>query len=74
MKKVPFPSCVQEAHVRRMKNNEEKNLIVSDWSDSQKLVDTQKLVAHLEFCCILFFFLNEPLMCKMFSENYLTQV
>ena len=31
-------------------------------SDSQKLVDTLKLVAHLEFCCFLYFFifLREP--------------
>ena len=26
MKKVPFPSCAQEAHVRRMKKNVEKSL------------------------------------------------
>ena len=29
-KKVPFPSCVREAHVRRMEKNEEKSLLVSD--------------------------------------------
>ena len=33
MKKVTFPSCAQEAHVRRMKKNEEKSLLVcnSEW-------------------------------------------
>ena len=31
-------------------------------SDSQKLVDTQKLVAHLEFCCFLIVFLHDLLM------------
>ena len=31
MKKVPFASCVQKAHVRLMKKNEEKSLLVSDW-------------------------------------------
>ena len=31
MKKVPFPSCPQEAHVRRMKKNGEKSLLISDW-------------------------------------------
>ena len=31
MKKVPFSSCVLEAHVRLMKENEEKSLLVSDW-------------------------------------------
>ena len=27
--KVPFLSCAREAHVRHMKKNEEKNLLVS---------------------------------------------
>ena len=31
-------------------------------SDSQKLVDTLRLVAHLEFCCFLYFFLHEQRM------------
>ena len=31
LKKVPFPSCIWEAHVRRMKKNKEKSLLVSDW-------------------------------------------
>ena len=39
-------------------------------SDSQSLVDTQMLVAHLEFLCFLFFFLHAPLMCMMmFSKK-----
>ena len=38
-------------------------------SESQKLVDTQTLVAHLEFCSFLFFFLHEPLMCM--TQNVL---
>ena len=29
--KVPFSSCVREAHVRLVKKNEEKSLLVSDW-------------------------------------------
>ena len=42
-------ACAQEAHVRRMKKNEGKSWSAIG-SDSQKLVDTQTLVAHLEFC------------------------
>ena len=30
-KMVPFPSCAREAHVRSMKKNEEKSLLVSNW-------------------------------------------
>ena len=31
MKKVPFPSCAREAHVRLVKKNKEKSLLVSGW-------------------------------------------
>ena len=31
MKKVPLLSCAWEAHVRHMKKNEEKSLLVSNW-------------------------------------------
>ena len=63
MKKVSCPSCRREAHLRRMKENEQKSLLSAIESDSQKLVDTHKLVAHLEFCCFLLFFLHEQHMC-----------
>ena len=31
MKKEPFSSCVREAHVRLVKKNEAKSLLVSEW-------------------------------------------
>ena len=40
MKKVPLPSCAREAHVRRMKKNEEEVCWSVIESDSQNLVDT----------------------------------
>ena len=41
-------------------------------SDSQKLVDTLKLVAHLEFCCFCTFFYmsNACELCKCSLKNY----
>ena len=39
MKKVPFPSCVLEAHVRLVKKNEEKSLLVSYWEWLPKAVE-----------------------------------
>ena len=39
-KKVPFPSCVLEAHVRLMKKTKKKVCWSAIESDSQKLVDT----------------------------------
>ena len=55
MKKVPFPLCAWEAHVRPMKKNEEKNLLVSGWHPN----------ASCSFRILLFFsfFLHEHLMC-----------
>ena len=54
------------AHERlMMKKNEEKVCWSAIGSDSKSLVGTQTLVAHLEFCCFLFFFLHAPLMCTM---------
>ena len=53
MKKVPFPSWAREANVRLMEKMRNKVCWSAMRSDSLKLVDTQKLVAHLEFCCLL---------------------
>ena len=53
--KLPFPSCIWEAHERLMKKIKKKVC----WSAIGSY--SQKLVAHLTF--FLFFFLHEPLMC-----------
>ena len=45
MKKYLF----YHVYERLMKKNKEKSLLVSDWERLPKLVDTQTLVAHLEF-------------------------
>ena len=60
MKKVPFPFCTWEAHLRRMKKNEEKSLLVSDWEWLPKAGWHQK--AGCSFGILLFFLLHEPLM------------
>ena len=57
MKKVPFTSCVREAHVRLVKKNKVCGSAIG--SNSQELVDTQTLVAG----CFCSFFLHERLMC-----------
>ena len=50
MKKYLF----YHVYERLMKKNEEKSLLVSNWEWLPKLVDTQTLVAHLEFCYFTF--------------------
>ena len=70
VKKVPF----HHAYKRLMRGLRRKLKKKVCWSaiesDSQSLVGTQTLVAHLEICCFLFFFLHAPLMrTMMFSEK-----
>ena len=41
-----------KAHEEKQRKTKNKVCWSAIGSDSQKLVDTQTLVAHLEFCCI----------------------
>ena len=67
-----------ERHKRGLRRKTKKKVCWSAiGSDSQKLVDTLKLVAHLEFCCFLYFFifLREPyvsLSCAWWKRYFFT--
>ena len=61
-----------ERHTRGLRRKMKKKVCWSAiGSDSQKLVDTQKLVAHLEFCCFLIVFLHGLIMLMNKTKSFL---
>ena len=72
IKKVLFSSYARETHVRLTQEHEEKCSFLAFRSDSQTLVDTQKLVAPQLFQVNLIIFTCKPLV-SMIKNTDLTE-
>ena len=69
-KKVLFSSGAQETHVRLTQKQEEKCSFLAFRSDSQMLVDTQKLVATQQFHVNLAIFVHELLISMIKNTDF----